>query len=108
MASKNNNQFDVEELDLDELPEGFEEIPEPEPIKDLNVISEKREDTRGKLSLFFLGGFFIVLIVGMVVAALDEGNKVNSVKEILLVVSGILSGPLGFVIGYYFRSREEE
>jgi hypothetical protein len=101
---------EVPEVDMetDELPEGFEEIPSPQPLEDINVISVKREDTRGRLAIFFLLGFFVIIIIGMIIAAINEGDKVNSMKETLLVISGILSGPLGFVIGYYFRSREED
>jgi len=98
----------IETDEPDELPEGFEEIPASQPLQDINVISVKREDTRGRLAIYLVVGFFVILVVGMIISALNEGDKVNSMKETLLVVSGILSGPLGFVIGYYFRSKEEE
>ena len=41
-------------------------------------------------------------------SVLDEGKKVENMREAMITVSGILSGPLGFVIGYYFRRQEEE
>ena len=28
-------------------------------------------------------------------------------KDLLVAVSGILSGPLGFIVGYYFKASKE-
>ncbi|HLD04024.1 MAG TPA: hypothetical protein VJC17_04590, partial [Candidatus Dojkabacteria bacterium] len=71
--------------------------------------SQKREDVRGALSLVFLIGFFAVLIIGILSAlTISQGDPANNIKEIILTISGILAGPLGFVIGFYFRSREEK
>ncbi|MFQ5493155.1 MAG: hypothetical protein ACE5DX_03290 [Candidatus Dojkabacteria bacterium] len=89
-------------------PGDLEEIPEPAPVRDLNVISVKREDTRGRLAIFFLIGFFIILALSIGLVAISEGDKVTGVKEVMLTISGILSGPMGFVIGYYFRSKEPD
>lgn len=33
--------------------------------------------------------------------------ELDGYKDLLLAVSGILSGPLGFIIGYYFKSNKE-
>ncbi|MEI7579848.1 MAG: hypothetical protein WCJ58_07520 [bacterium] len=77
------------------------------PKEKLELITVKREDTRGRLALAFLIGFFVLLVIGMIISAFNTGDKITSAKEILLTLSGILSGPLGFVIGYYFRSSEE-
>jgi len=110
VAPKTEEQQEQEEqfMTIEDMGvEGVEEIPEPEPVRDLNVIKVKREDTRGTLALVFLIGFFVILILGMLIGAVNEGDKVTSVTELLLTVSGILSGPLGFVVGYYFRSQEQ-
>lgn len=94
----------IEDLGIEEV----EEIPEPEPTTDLTTVAIKREDTRGILALVFLIGFFVILVLGMIVGAINEGDKVESVTAILLAISGILSGPLGFVVGYYFRSQDSK
>ncbi len=86
-----------------------EKIPEVSPKDQIKeVLSSKREDTRGRLALIFVFGFFAILTISSILAGLSEGNKVDNLKEALITVSGILSGPLGFVIGYYFRKQEEE
>lgn len=33
--------------------------------------------------------------------------KVDEYKDMLVTVSGILSGPLGFIVGYYFKASKE-
>ena len=88
-----------------------EEIPEVEPITELEpvIVERKREDVRGILSLVFLVGFFLVLIIGMLIALTNsQGDPATNVKEVILTISGILAGPLGFVIGFYFRSKEDK
>lgn len=92
----------IEDMGIEEL----EEIPEPD-TSQLNVIEVKREDTRGSLALVFLIGFFLMLFVGLLVAATSAGDRIAASTEILLTISGILSGPLGFVVGYYFRSQDQ-
>ena len=101
------NEQQAETYTLDEA----EEIPELEPITQLepDIVSQKREDVRGALSMVFLIGFFAVLIIGIVAAIyFPQGDPANNIKEIVLTISGVLAGPLGFVIGFYFRSREEQ
>ena len=31
----------------------------------------------------------------------------KKIKFVLVTVSGILSGPLGFIVGYYFKATKE-
>jgi hypothetical protein len=115
MAEKQTkNQDIIEELDgeIDLSEFNFEPIDEnlvlEKPAQSLDVISVKREDTRGRLALVFLVGFFVILIIGMFVAIINDGDKIEGVQEVMVTISGVLSGPLGFVVGYYFRSKEEE
>ena len=84
----------------------IEKIPEVED-KSFVKVTEKREVTRSTFALIFLVGFIILLSLGMVLGFLMEGDQLNNTQEILLTISGILSGPLGFVVGYYFRRSEE-
>ena len=84
-----------------------ERIPEVDPSEKINV-AFKKEDIRGRVASVFLIGFFVVLVGAVIVSALSDGDKVGNLKELLITVSGILAAPLGFVIGYYFRSQEEK
>jgi hypothetical protein len=115
----NNNQeepwneleiSDDEDIDIKDV----QVLPEPQEFEpkslSFNVV-EKQEDTRGRLALVFLIGFFVCLIGVSIVALFGdtpEGEtKVDVLREAVLAVSGVLSGPLGFIIGYYFRKTEE-
>jgi hypothetical protein len=88
---------------------------EEQPVTDLELLSidrqfsiqEKREDARGRLAMVFTVATFSLFFMGFVIVAVSEGDKIANLKEVLLTVSGIFSGLLGFVIGYYFRKGEE-
>lgn len=62
----------------------------------------RRENTRSRIALVYVCGFFgailIVFIIGFLMC-----YDANQYKDLLVAVSGILSGPLGFIVGYYFR-----
>lgn len=112
MATKPNDQAAQADFDLNldeiEVQPILPAASAPEsPAKEFDLISVRKEDTRGRLAIFFLLGFFFLLFAGMVLAAWDSTDKLTSIKEVALTLSGILSGPLGFVIGYYFRSSED-
>ena len=66
---------------------------------------------RGIIALVFIGifAFFIIssLILGGLSLFFDLKGKIGDVKEFIMTMSGIFSGPLGLVIGYYFRSEIE-
>jgi hypothetical protein len=44
----------------------------------------------------------IVFLIGW-----DKPFSVDDYKDMLVTVSGILSGPLGFIVGYYFKASTE-
>lgn len=64
------------------------------------------EDTKHTLSLIYVVGF-LVIVAGVIVLSFFKGFNTNSVKDLLITTSGILSGPLGFIIGYYFKAKEK-
>ena len=113
MAATNPNNQPEEELENDSEESDFERvevIPEEEETLAVNVI-EKREDTRGKLAQYFLVGFFICIIgasfAAIIVDPGEGASRIDNFRETVLTLSGVLSGPLGFIIGYYFRKSEE-
>lgn len=69
------------------------------------TLTRKKENTRSYISQLYVWAFFaiigIVLFVGVY-----SGFKVNDYKDLLIAVSGTLSGPLGFIVGYYFKTSE--
>ena len=53
--------------------------------------SEPREHTRSKMALLFVLGFFAILFLCFVYAIIGE-----------------LSGTLGFIVGFYYKSMKEQ
>lgn len=67
---------------------------------------EQTESTRRSIAIFFVQGF-VLTVAGVILIGTFRDYTVNENKDMLLAVSGILSGPLGFIIGYYFKSKDE-
>lgn len=74
---------------------------------DKNTGSEnKKESTRTYIAQLYVWAFFVV--IGIVFAVgLIKCFSVNEYKDMLVTVSGVLSGPLGFIVGYYFKASKE-
>jgi len=67
----------------------------------------KRETTRSTLSRNFVWGYFISIFIVLWISY-QKNFEVSGYKDMLLAVSGVLSGPLGFIIGYYFKSESNK
>ena len=67
----------------------------------------KREKNRGVLAMVFVILFFCVIFVTFIIGYNSDGFETNDYKDLLTTVSSILSGPLGFIIGFYFKERQE-
>lgn len=101
----------VEEVDpkSDLGVEVIEELPEIEPQEQLEVtLQKRREKVREKLAIVFSIGLFTVLIIGMIFGYVGEKESIQNITDMILAVSGVLSGPLGFIVGYYFRRKDEK
>lgn len=70
-----------------------------------NTNWEMKEYTRGKIASLFVLGFFTVVILSFVYAAWKQ-EPIAEVKEMITAVIGALSGLIGFVIGYYFKTKD--
>ena len=68
--------------------------------------SDKRENTRSTIAMIYVCAFFAIIIAVFVVGSC-KGYSVDEYKDMLVAVSGILSGPLGFIVGYYFKASQE-
>lgn len=70
------------------------------------TLSRHREHTRSKIALYYVVGYLGIIVLVLAICAF-KGFAVTDYKDMLLAVSGILSGPLGFIIGYYFKSQND-
>lgn len=68
---------------------------------------EHREQTRSKMALLFVLGFFSILFL-CIAYAVKVGASLNELKDILVAIIGALSGTLGFIVGFYYKSIKEQ
>lgn len=68
--------------------------------------SDPKENTRSRIAMIYVCAFFGVIVVVLGIG-LFSCFKVDEYKDMLVTVSGILSGPLGFIVGYYFKASKE-
>lgn len=64
------------------------------------------EHTRSTVALLFIIGFFSILFLCFVYAIVT-GASISEVKDILVAIIGALSGTLGFIVGYYYKSESK-
>ena len=82
------------------------EISEKKIDTDLNAKSGNTETTRSKIALMYIRGFYLVILLVFAVG-LIKCFVVKDYTDMLITVSGVLSGPLGFIVGYYFKASKE-
>lgn len=96
------------------MPDEEEKQDYPEPEDDSELITKdddspgkQKEDTRRKIAVFYVWGFFgtIAVVFGI---GIYKCFNVDDYVDMLIAVSAILSGPLGFIIGFYFKSDSKE
>lgn len=69
--------------------------------------NEQKESTRSQIAQIYVKAFFAVILIVIFVCCLPIAQgHLKDFQDMLIAVSGILSGPLGFIIGYYFKSGE--
>ena len=68
--------------------------------------SDPKENTRSRIAQIYVWAFFVVIGLVFVIGCFKCFN-VDEFKDMLITVSGILSGPLGFIVGYYFKASKE-
>lgn len=66
----------------------------------------KRENVRSQIALNFILGFFLIIFMAMCIGWYFE-FKTQEFKDMLVSISGILGGPLGFIIGFYFKDTSD-
>lgn len=68
---------------------------------------ERKEHTRSTMAILFVLGFFAILFLCFVYAIM-KGATLSELKDTLVGVVGALSGILGFIVGYYYKSSQEQ
>lgn len=79
------------------------------PIDAVSSIAQSEpspETTRSKIAKIYVIGYLLI-ISGVLIGGFYKNSSVDENKDILLAISGILSGPLGFIIGYYFKASKD-
>ncbi|HBH46873.1 MAG: hypothetical protein A2445_05660 [Candidatus Jacksonbacteria bacterium RIFOXYC2_FULL_44_29] len=69
-------------------------------------MDSKREETRSHIALIYVVAY-VAIIAGAILLGTWKHFTVDDHRDMLLAISGILSGPLGFIIGYYFKANRE-
>ena len=69
-------------------------------------MDSKREATRSHIALIYVIAY-VSIIAGAIILGTWKSFTIDDHRDILLAISGILSGPLGFIIGYYFKASSE-
>lgn len=77
--------------------------PQKEPKK-AKTNDDPKEPTRGKMASVFISGFFMMIVICFIYAAWQQAS-LSEVKDMVIAVIGALSGLVGFVIGYYFKTN---
>jgi hypothetical protein len=74
---------------------------------------EHRDATRSQIALYFVKGYFALVVFIFVftfiynLVVINLGHEAPlDILEVFTTVSGALSGLIGFVLGYYFKSEE--
>ena len=74
--------------------------------RDTEIYQNPKENTRKIIASLYVWAFFIIIYITLVIGVLNN-YTVDDYKDILIAISGILSGPLGFIVGYYFKASNE-
>ena len=69
--------------------------------------SKNKENTRSTMALLFALGFFAILFLCFVYAIKVDASLLD-LKDTLIAIIGSLSGILGFIVGYYYKSSIEK
>ena len=84
-----------------------DELEEKPEVKEHGLASsDPKENTRSKIAQTYVWAYFGVILITFGIGCFHDFN-VSDYKDMLIAVSGVLSGPLGFIVGYYFKASKE-
>lgn len=108
---KPNPETDEKELSFEKL---LEELVDKTDKPESNFDYRRHEDeTRSKIACIFTRAFFWIIALALILIPLynwiiPSGTEALNLKDTLLVLSSIMGGPFGFVVGYYFKGSEKK
>lgn len=79
---------------------------DPNTSGDIDNHEATKEHTRSTMALLFVLGFYAILFLCFIYA-IAVGAKLSDLKDVLIAIIGALSGLIGFVVGYYYKSSQE-
>lgn len=100
------NGVEPQNLDDVETAPNEENHEDEKPATDKYSQSDPKESTRSLIAQIYVCAFFVVIGVVFLIGW-NKSFAVDDYKDMLVTVSGILSGPLGFIVGYYFKASSE-
>lgn len=115
--TRKNKNFEINQINEDEHEDEYEYEEDEDAFvidKSLNsdgsgqppVVAIKKENARSRIALLYVSSFLAIIII-VFAYSLFSALKINDIKDLLVTISGIMSGPLGFIIGYYFKSEDD-
>ncbi len=88
----------------------FQELAAKAEQEDKRFDPQKHKDeTRSKIALLFTRCYFgliFLALVGVPTYNVLFQSHALDIKDTLLVISSVIGGPFGFVVGYYFKGSE--
>lgn len=95
---------------IDDAQVGHESNDESLPTASLTGLTGKNqtpsEGTRNNLAMIYVIGYLFIVAAILLIGYIKNW-EIDNYKDLLLAASGVLSGPLGFIVGYYFKSTKE-
>ena len=76
-------------------------------VAGISGVELTREETRKWIAYGALAGYFLLLGIIVINGWLLVKNSVDDVLKILTTTAGVLSGVVGAVVGFYFRSEDK-
>ena len=71
------------------------------------ISGDNNNNTRNWIAISFVIGFFVVILLCFIYSCCHDFSA-HDLRDLLVTASGILSGSLGFVMGYYFKNGENK
>lgn len=109
-----NNQFDKNTTSTTTTESQTDAVGTPQSqVSDTNTGNEydqsegDREQTRSRMAILFIIGFFSVIFLCFIYSTVTNSG-IKELRDLLTSIIGALSGILGFIIGFYYKSSIEK
>jgi len=76
------------------------------PVGQMLGVEQAREESRRYIAYLAIGSFLALLAVIIVVGWIVLNLPVDDVLKVITAIASVLSGVVGAVVGFYFRSED--